>query len=79
MSKTVKLEKGLDIDGATVMEVMMREPTVADQLAAAEIKGSDARKEVNLIANLCELTPDDIGRLSIRDYGKLQDAYADFI
>ena len=78
MTTKIQLEKGTEIDGANVMVLTMREPTVADQLAAAEIKGTDALKEVTLIANLCDVSPDDIKRLSLRDYYKVQAAYADF-
>ena len=78
MSKQIKLDGGLDIDGAKVKALNMREPTVNDQLAAADIKGSNARQEVALFANLCEVTPEDIGRLTLKDYRKLQEAYADF-
>lgn len=75
---TVSLAKGVDIDGAKVKAITMREPTVADQIAAQEIKGNAAAQEVALIANLAQLAPDDIKRLSLRDYGRLQVALVGF-
>ena len=77
-SVTVTLSRGIDIDGATVKAITLREPTVADQIAAQEVKGSAAAQEVALIANLAQLTPDDIKRLSLRDYGRLQSGLVGF-
>lgn len=79
MSKEVKFERGFDRNGATVKTVTMREPTVADQLTAQETAKSTARAEVMIIANLCECAPAEITSLSLRDYGKLQEAYAGFM
>ena len=51
---------------------------MADQLILEDMKGSDAAKEVALVANLCEVTPDDIKRLTLRDYRKVQKAFSGF-
>jgi hypothetical protein len=53
---------------------------VGDNLAIHEMKASsDARREMHLFANLCELSPDDITKLRMKDYGKLQKAFSDFL
>lgn len=75
----IKLSSPLTIAGAQVKVLRMREPTVADQLAGEEAKGSDSTKEIAMFANLCELAPDDIKRLTLRDYKKLQAAFVDFL
>jgi len=75
----VDLSRAIEIDGAKVKTLRMREPTVADQLAADELKGSDAAKELMTIANLCQITPDDLKKLGLRDYKKLQEAFLGFI
>lgn len=77
-TEQIKLENGIDIDGTTVKTLTMREPTVADQLAASEIKGTSAVQEITLIANLCEVSPDDIKKLTLKDYRKVQEAFAGF-
>lgn len=77
-SLTVELIKGFDQDGTRVKALRMREPTVEDQLAATEAGGSDAIKEVRLIANLCEVAPEAIRALTIRDYYRVQGAYSAF-
>lgn len=74
----IELSRPIEIDGAQVTTLRMREPTVADQLLLDEMKGSDATKEVTLVANLCEVTPDDIKRLTLRDYRKVQKAFSGF-
>lgn len=75
----VELSRPIEIDGAQVTVLRMREPTVADQLMLDELKGGDATKEVTLVANLCEMTPEDIKRLTLRDYRKVQQAFAGFL
>lgn len=74
----IELSRPIEIDGAQVTALRMREPTVADQLLLDEMKGSDATKEVTLVANLCEVTQDDIKRLTLRDYRKVQKAFSGF-
>lgn len=75
----VELARPLTIDGAQVKALRMREPTVADQLASDEMKGGEAAKEITMLANLCEVSPDDIKRLTLRDYKKLQGAFMGFL
>lgn len=75
----VVLSRPLEIDGAKVTKLRMREPLVADQLAADEFKGGDAAREIFTLANLCEVAPDDIKRLTLKDYKKLQGAFLGFI
>ena len=74
----IGLARSIDVDGVEIKVLRMREPTVQDQIDADAIKGSAAEQEVSLIANLCEVSPQDIKRLSLRDYRKLQQAYVGF-
>lgn len=75
----VELTRALEIDGAQVKVLRMREPTVGDQLASEETKGGEAAREIAMLANLCQVTPDDIKRLTLKDYKKLQGAFLGFI
>lgn len=75
----VELSRPMDIDGAKITKLRMREPTVADQLASEEFKGGEAAKEIAMLANLCEIAPDDIKRLTLKDYKRLQAAFLGFI
>lgn len=76
--KDIELSRALEIDGTKVTKIRMREPTVADQLAASAIKGDAATQEITMIANLCDITPGDIKKLTLRDYKKLQEAFLGF-
>jgi phage FluMu protein gp41 len=73
---TVKLSRGLDVDGATIKSLTLREPNVGDQMDAPG--RNDSEKEVALIANLCGQTPTDIRSLKLRDYSRVQAALAFF-
>lgn len=75
----VTLSRPLKVDGVDVTVIRMREPTVGDQLAASETKGNDSAKEVAFFANLCEIAPNDIKRLSFRNYARLQTSFGGFI
>ncbi len=76
---TITLSRAFDMDGLKQSTLQMREPTVNDQLVMDARQGSDASKEVALFADLCGLTPADLGRLPMKDYGRLQAAYAGFL
>lgn len=79
MSKTeIKLQSGVEISGALVKTITMREPTVGDAIAAQDYKGNSAAQEVAYIANLCEVSPAEIQSMTMRDYKRLQDALAAF-
>lgn len=60
-----------------IIQVQMREPTVQDLLSAElQSKGkSDAEQEITMFANLCEIAPDFIKKLGLKDYKRIQGSY----
>ena len=74
----VELKYGIEIAGATVKVLHMRAPTVGDTLAADRLSGSDAEKEITIFANLCEIAPNDLHKMHLADYKRLQDAWRGF-
>ena len=65
--------------GRTITELSIREPKVKDMLAAQkQAKGDSAESEIRLIANLAEVTPEDVQELSIRDYNSVQEVLKSF-
>jgi hypothetical protein len=74
----IALSRPFDMQGTKVTSIRMREPTVADQLAA-DGKGSDAAREIAMMANLAEISPEDIKRLPLKDYKRLQTGFMVFI
>ncbi|MBU3035448.1 phage tail assembly protein [Tritonibacter mobilis] len=72
---TVTLAKGIIAGGEKRTEITLREPTVGDNMAARQsAKGDNAGHEVNLLANLAGLSPDEIRSAKMRDYTRLQEA-----
>lgn len=65
--------------GVEVGALRMREPTVEDQVRHDEAKGSEAAKEIATMAHLCEMSPEDIKRLPLKSYKRLQEAYQGFL
>jgi hypothetical protein len=75
----VTLNRPIDVDGTEMKVLRVREPTVADQLVADEYKGSDSAKELLTMANLCQVSTEDLKKLTLKDYKKLQEAFINFI
>lgn len=76
---TITLVGFATIDGVKTSAVSMREPTVLDQLISEGTKGTDLEKEVRIFANLCDLAPDSIKGLSVRNYKRLVVTYLGFV
>lgn len=74
----ITLSRPAKINGIEVSTLRLREPTAGDIERFQESKGSDAKREVEAFANLCEASPDDIRNLPVRDYARLQAGYALF-
>ena len=79
MPTTVTLEYPFEFEGRTVDRLSLRRPTVADNLAVQKAAATDAEREIRLLANLAEVTPETIHRMDLKDYGKLQSALASFL
>ena len=76
----IPLRKALKIAGADVKVLRMREPTVADQLAAQKSGAEPGpEQELALFAALCMMAPADLHGMGMRDYKRVQAAYLGFI
>lgn len=73
----VTLSRELTTGALKTKQIRMREPTVGDELAVAG-KG-DIEREINLLANLCDLAPRDMHQVPLRDYKRLQVAVGFFL
>lgn len=74
----ITLTRPIEVDGAQVTALRMREPTVSDQEVAVDAAGSDASREIMMFANLCEVSPDQIRKMPLRNYKRLQEAFLNF-
>ncbi len=79
MSVKVELSEPVDIAGVKASTVTMRAPKVRDMLVMEKLGGSDAEKEIRLVASLCDLEPAVIEDMTLADYGRLQQAYRGFL
>ena len=80
MSKVkIELTHSIEIDGAKVGVIHLRRPKVRDMLSVEKSVDNDAEKEIQLFANLSELSPDNLLELDMADYAKLQKVYQDFL
>ena len=75
----IKLQFPIKVDGATINEISLRRPTVKDMRVARVTGGKDdAAQEINLIANLAQITPDAIESIDMADFVIIQKALACF-
>ena len=75
----IKLSNPIKIDGVEVHELSLRRPKVRDLIAAGKKNVSESEREVNLIANLAEVSSETIQDLDLCDYMKIQDWLKDFL
>lgn len=76
---SVTLDYPFEFEGQRISSLSLRRPTVGDNLAVQKAVTSDAEREIRLLANLAEVTPETIHRMDLKDYGKLQSALASFL
>lgn len=77
--KEIKLRYPIGGNGAVLSTLYLRRPTVRDRLTVERLDGTEAEKEVVFIANLCDVTPDQIKDLDLAaDYVRVQEALAGF-
>lgn len=78
--KTIVLSRPIKVNGVDTAKLEMREPIVADQLAASKASGGDqAKAEVILVANVCMISPADLEQMPLCDYKKVQAAFLEFV
>jgi hypothetical protein len=68
----IDLDFPITISGVEVSHLVMRRPKVRDMMAAQKAGGSEAEMGVALVANLCEITPDDVLELDSSDWDKCE-------
>ncbi len=75
---TVTLDVPFECEGRLIQSLAVHEPCVRDIIACEKQGGSEAEKELNLIAALCHMAPQSLLSMKARDYSKLQEACANF-
>ncbi len=78
IAKVIKLQYPIkDADGKDIAELQIRRAKVADMREVSGIKGSDADKEIYMLAKLTGLVPEDLDQLDISDYFAAQKVLVD--
>jgi len=78
-TERIKLNFPIEHDGVPISDIALRRPTVGDHLAAQKAAGTDAEREIRLVANLAELPPPAIHRLDMQDYARVQKVLSGFL
>lgn len=74
----IELDFPIEISGVEVKHLIMRRPKVRDDLAASKSSGSEEDKALMLVANLCEVTVEDLLDIDSADWSKLEKQVQDF-
>ena len=78
--RVVTLFTPITLDGGAVLErIEMREPLVRDRIAFTKDRGTEEEKGARMIAQLCNLSEQDIWLLTAADYAQLTDAFNVFM
>jgi hypothetical protein len=77
--QVVTLYTPVMIDGREVKTFTMREPTVGDQLVIQAMKVESSQRELQLIANLCDVSVEALQKLTMRDWQEMQRVYLGFL
>lgn len=75
----LNLESPIRANGIEVKTLALRRPIVADSIAAESFQGTDTQKELQLFANLCEVPPEDLQKLDLKDFRRLQEVVSSFL
>ena len=75
---TVELKFPVEIDGTSVSVLTLRRPKVRDNLAAEKMGGTNAEREIALLAMLADVSPNDLHELDMGDYAAMQKALTSF-
>ncbi len=78
-TEKIELDSPVKSAGVEVKALTIREPKVRDMLASETAGKSDAEREVAMFASLCEVEPETVKDLTVKDYRKLQEAYQAFL
>jgi len=74
----IPLSRAIEINGTKLTSLRMRQPLMSDQKAGLKATGTEDEKEIKFMANLCDMAPADMEKLSIRDFKKVQVTFFDF-
>ena len=75
---TITLKHPITVDGREVAKLTLRRPKVRDLERMDKVSGEIA-KAVTLVADLAELSPDQVRELDAEDFTAVAEALGDFL
>ena len=66
------------VSGVEVDHLVMRRPKVRDNIAASKAHKDPVEQAVAIVANLCEITMEDLGEFDQANWSVLEAQYVDF-
>lgn len=75
---SIKLKHPITVDGREVAELTLRRPKVRDLERMDKVSGEMA-KAVAMVADLTELTPDQVREIDAGDFTAVAEALGDFL
>lgn len=75
---TIKLKHPITADGIELKEITLRRPKVRDLERMDKVSGEMA-KAVTLIADLAEISPDQVREIDAEDFAAAAEALGDFL
>lgn len=75
MALTITLTTPITLNGVKTNKLVMREPTVGDELDLRKLVKDDAERELAMFARLSECAPDDLRKMTLKDFSRVQKGY----
>lgn len=75
---SIKLKQPITVDGVETSTINLRRPKVRDLERMDKVSGEMA-KAVGMVADLAELTPDQVRELDAEDFIAVSEQLADFL
>ena len=76
MKIKIKLVTPIDINGVKTDTIVLREPTVGDSLDVQKLApNDDDQREVLMLARLADISPEDLKRMGMKDFRRMQKGY----
>lgn len=76
--ETIELEYPIEIDGVEIKSLRLRRPKVRD-LQVMEREKTDMAKTIMLIANLAEITPEQVQEMDAGDFARVSEVVMGFL
>jgi hypothetical protein len=78
-SKKIEFSREYMFNGELKNHLIMREPTIGDEINAQEMARNENEMQLLMFANLCDISIDELKPIASKDGAKIAEAYQDFL